>query len=41
MVWAALAIWFAAVVSTSTKADDPGAAAEASSTRPLFIERID
>ncbi|MEE8527707.1 MAG: hypothetical protein V3S70_03950 [Gammaproteobacteria bacterium] len=43
MVWAALAIWFAAVISTSTstKADEFGVAAESSSAGQLYTERAD
>ncbi len=41
MVWAALAIGFAAVISTSTKADRPGIAAEALSAPQANIERTD
>ena len=38
MVWAALALWFAAVVSTSTKAVEPGVAGETLSVPELRIE---
>lgn len=41
MVWAALAIWFAAVVSTSTKAVEPDAAGGTLSVPQLQIERAD
>jgi len=41
MVWAALAIWFAAVISTATNADGLGVAAESSSAGQLYTERAD